>query len=248
MTKHLRYCIALIPLLLSVLACGKGGQLYFGADHQKLFCQTDHDCKSLEICTPDLGCQPRMPSCDSNEACQDGQSCSNGRCLEPGVCYFNYQCPSEQICENYRCVFNRCSQDEQCPQNQRCDVIVGSCREDLCSTDDDCPNSTCCDSIAARCVPSNICEWYENGIPPDCAPSDELCDQLDNDCDAAIDEDFANLGNSCSSGTGICLRLGHFTCTADGTNTQCDAVPGPSDPEVCDGVDNDCDGAIDEGC
>lgn len=189
-----------------------------------------------------------MPPCDSNGNCQDGKSCSNGRCLKPGVCYFNYQCPAEQICDNYRCIYNRCTEDIQCADNQRCDFIVGSCREDICFGDDECSNTECCDLLSSRCVPSNICEWYEIGVPADCSPQNELCDRLDNDCDGAVDEDFANLGASCSAGIGICLRLGHMVCSEDSATLVCDAVPGPSDPEVCDGVDNDCDGELDEGC
>ena len=49
-------------------------------------------------------------------------------------------------------------------------------------------------------------------------PTEERCDELDNDCDGLVDE---MMGQTCGE------------CVADG-------------PEQCDGVDNDCDGVIDE--
>jgi hypothetical protein len=35
-------------------------------------------------------------------------------------------------------------------------------------------------------------------------------------------------------------------CTADGSGTVCDAVPGLPTPEICDDLDNDCNGLVDD--
>jgi RHS repeat-associated protein len=80
----------------------------------------------------------------------------------------------------------------------------------------------------------------------DCAPEAELCDGRDNDCDGVADEDFNGLAQPCTSGVGGCAVDGTRICGAQGVGTVCDALPGLPQVESCDGLDNDCDGAIDE--
>jgi len=77
--------------------------------------------------------------------------------------------------------------------------------------------------------------------------ADELCDQVDNDCDDQTDEDFPELGQPCDSDApedpDLCEN-GVFEC-----NPQQDGVICAGDvptPELCNGVDDDCDEEIDE--
>jgi hypothetical protein len=46
---------------------------------------------------------------------------------------------------------------------------------------------------------------------------------------------------------GACERWGQWICAADGLSLVCSAEPGPPTEEICNGIDDDCDGLVDEG-
>ncbi len=111
----------------------------------------------------------------------------------------------------------------------------------VCTTGFTCVSGKCndCDDTAPARFPGNT----------------EVCDSLDNDCDGSIDEgvkttyyrdqDTDTFGNPSVTTQACSVPTGYVT-----NNTDCDdsnAAKYPGNTEICDSLDNDCDGSIDEG-
>ncbi len=90
------------------------------------------------------------------------------------------------------------------------------------------------------------------GLIQPCTPATEVCNGLDDNCDGLVDNDPVDAGGECTElddnhpGVGIC-EAGWLECVQTGEGSaelQCQGEVGP-EPEICNAIDDDCDGDVD---
>ena len=176
------------------------------------------------------------------------------------------QLPENEICDSLdndcdgeededqgitNCGLGHCNHDQpNCVDGllQECDPFEGAVFEVCNGEDDDCDGDVD-EGLGLEFVTCGVgvCEHTESdceGVIPECDPlegaSNETCDGLDNDCDGDVDEGIDDI----TCGLGECAHT--IPGCIGGVEQTCDPNEGAS-PEICDGLDNDCDGLVDEG-
>jgi hypothetical protein len=142
------------------------------------------------------------------------------------------------------------------PKTEVCDGSDNDCDDAIDESDPllgmtcgDLPDGTTITTEVGRCqfgvrvcrTGKLVCEGAIGGI-------DELCNGLDDNCDGQIDEAFPTLGSVCDNlMKGACLFLGETVCRQDQLGVECTAPKGSPTDEICNGIDDDCNGVVDDG-
>ncbi|HEV8701325.1 MAG TPA: LamG-like jellyroll fold domain-containing protein [Candidatus Polarisedimenticolia bacterium] len=233
-------------------------------------CDDGNPC-STDSCDPVLGCRHvnNTASCDDGNACTRTDTCQSGVCTgsNPVTCTASDQChdagtcnPATGVCSNPArpngaacndgsactqtdtCQAGVCSganpvvctASDQCHDAGTCNPATGVCSNpakangslcsdgNACTLSDTCQSGLCAAGSAVVCVASDQCH-----VPGVCSPASGLCSNPSKPDGSACDD-----GNTCTAGDS-CIA---GTCTS-----------GAAPPEVCNGLDDNCNTLIDEG-
>jgi hypothetical protein len=195
-----------------------------GAQRQDVTTAADGDCRQ------------------AGKPCTRGKQCCTGKCLGSGVC--------------------SCNASNPCPRP------TNPCKEAVCSDTGRCVNQNRadgapCDTTGGVCA-SGQCVAACQAEDKQTTCTGTQCGTVPNNCDQLVDCGSCASEMACQSGACVC-PLGKTACgnghcantQIDPTNcgrcgTICDEGNGTcqngicATPEVCDGVDNNFDGAVDE--
>jgi Notch 1 len=161
-----------------------------------------------------------------------GGQCKPGvlSCVNGAPACIGYVGPGSEICDG---------------KDNDCDGEIDE-TQDLVDVGQQCapPGAQVCSPGLTICISgTKICTGFTLGSP-------EICNGIDDDCNGIIDDNLIDTGGPCGSSVGTC-EPGVLQCVpataGDPSTNKLDCVGGVGPgTEVCDGLDNDCDGFVDE--
>ena len=206
---------------------------------------------------PDFAAPELPPACQPGDGCfldgcTENSDCQSGWCVQhlgEAVCSQTCQdeCPDGWVCSQvagtfpdvvYICVSNFANLCRPCITKADCTSVGGA--EDACLN-----YGTEGDFCGGQCQQQEECPWGFSCKDIETVQG-ALLKQCVNDtgeCPCTADSVALGLATSCEVNSEFGTCIGKRVCTADGLSS-CDA-PSPV-PELCNGIDDDCDGDTDE--
>jgi len=160
-------------------------------------------------------------------------------CFLPGICAASNQASSCTFGSETFCQTGTPEASDACDGlDNDCDNNVD---EDFLSTSTNCGVGACSAIGLEICDNGNVVDTCLTGTP---ALNDTTCDAVDDDCDGTDDEDYVELNTIC--GIGACQSNGTTMCDGGVEINSCTNGTAAANDNVCNGIDDDCDGNTDE--
>jgi len=230
-----------------------------------VYCPNDSDSCVMNSCNSDTGqCESIIKldgtACEDGDACTNGDSCEAGACVGQALsCDDGNPCTAD-VCDPLSgCIYanldgstcddgNSCTTSDTCSGGTCAGIAEGCDDGNACTTDS-------CDPVSGECVHTAIsCDDGNACTTDSCDPATGACTNTTLSCDDGV----SCTEDTCDTATG-CVNTPQATACDDGvscTTDSCDPAAGGCintvDPangavEVCDGLDNDCNGDVDDG-
>jgi Putative metal-binding motif len=228
----------------TVSSCGIGACARTGM-RRCLVGEVVDDCQVGPAGGPDANCNAIDEDCDGT-ADQDYPSTPTvcgvgmGSCSATGVS----SCVGGAVVDSCTPPAVASSVDTTCNNvDDDCDGMVD---EDYVSVATMCGVGACGSTGTTTCSKGVVVDSCKAGTTS--LTKDTTCNAIDDDCDGSVDEDYTTVPTNC--GVGFCASTGQRICSAGATVDSCvpKASRSPTDDAFSpgNGVDDDCDGFVDE--
>jgi hypothetical protein len=228
MVTRWRFGVCVVSLVFAAGCWGDAGEaLEEDSEEISLLCLTNAQCDDHNACTTDTCKKNKCHHVDVTDGttCDDGRSCTTHDVCTTGVCAGSPSNSPESACNGI---------------DDDCDGLI----------DEDYVSDTSC-FLGGGCASGNVGSTCTNGVETACKPgaptgvSEALCNGIDDDCDGLVDENYVSTTSCFLPGACTAGNVGS-TCMA-GVELACQpGAPSGVSETLCNGIDDDCDGKIDE--
>jgi Putative metal-binding motif len=212
-----------------------------------------HNTASSCVAGVETSCLPAAQLSQSDASCDGIDDDCDGLVDE------DYVAPSVTTCGTGACL---ASGSTACVAGEvvvTCTPLPGGSSDGDCDLiDDDCDgqvdeeyNSAVSSCGTGACVAVGMMSCVEGTLVDGCLAKvattsvDTSCNNVDDDCSGTVDEDYVVSDTNC--GLGACARTGKLTCVRGAQVNSCVAgTPALTRDTSCNGIDDDCDGLVDE--
>jgi hypothetical protein len=219
-------------------------------------CNDGNACTQTDTCQAGACTGGNPVVCAAVDPCHVAGACNTttGQCSSPAApngtaCNDGNACTQVDTCQNGACTGQDpvvCAALDQCHAAGACNAVTGQCSNPPVA------DGTACNDGNA-CTQTDTCQGgaCAGGNPVVCAPLDAChvagtCNTATGQCSNPAAPNGAPPGGGTACNTGLLGVCAAGTTTCNGGAVVCHQNVQPS-PEICDGLDNNCNGQVDEG-
>ena len=197
-----------------------GAGVYACAVTAPLLCvsgQASFDCDTALAELEDESCDGLDDDCDGRldeDYLSVEVTCGVGECADTSMS----RCVDGEVTD--RCLVRAPTGDDR-DCDGRDDDCDGSTDESFVEEIVSCGQGACASTGMARCVEGQYQSECQPSSPAN--PDESACDNVDNDCDGRVDEDYISERNNC--GFGVCYAVGSSSCREGIESMNCEPLP-----------------------